>query len=581
MNILQMSIQAGMLITAIIIIRAVALNRLPKTVFLVLWGVVLVRLLVPFTFSSRFSIYTLINNVSNHTVTDHTTLMINQILPMEQDAAEQAKTITEAIQPQAVSSNWPVWIWIAGMIAAISFFGILYIKSYQELQFATPLCHDFIDKWFYGHKLRRPLAIMQTDRITTPIAAGIMRPRIILPKTMDLSDNNLLQYVLTHEYFHIRRFDVVWKLIMIAALCLHWYNPLVWVMFILADRDLEITCDELVVRQFGADNKAAYAYSIISIAEQRSKLMPLHIGFSKNSAEERITAIMKYKKSSVIAIVLAAFLVIGMTTAFALSAAATTPSKNSGVPANSNKNNNTTKQTVLPGNNSANPVLDNVPLQINYSRLEYDDSEYHWPMNMSSVTNIGDKNILNYEMAYLAYDKDGNPLELYWDARNVAANGEVGSVGNGFDGVDYGIVTDIFPISPKSYQFIYMANPTTYLPDIEETLLDESKKVEWNRKMMDLPHIKERQFDAETKEWDDKTMKDQIIKPGDVQINGSNLFDGWDQNAGEHKVAYIISCIKTITFEDDTVWENPEYQNWLSEYEGKSIGLKTLNAYYK
>jgi len=92
---------------------------------------------------------------------------------------------------------------------------------------------------------------MQSDRITTPVAVGIIKPWIILPKFMDLNDTQLLRYVFTHEYYHIRRFDALWKMIFVFALCIHWFNPMVWVMFILACRDIELTCDEMVIRHFG------------------------------------------------------------------------------------------------------------------------------------------------------------------------------------------------------------------------------------------------------------------------------------------------------------------------------------------
>jgi len=91
-------------------------------------------------------------------------------------------------------------------------------------------------------------------------------------------------------------------------------------MFVLVNRDLEITCDEMVIRHFGAETKTAYAYSIIGMAEQRSKFTPLYNGFAKNAAEERIVSIMKYKKSTITAIVLAVLLVAGATTAFTASA---------------------------------------------------------------------------------------------------------------------------------------------------------------------------------------------------------------------------------------------------------------------
>ena len=123
-----------------------------------------------------------------------------------------------------------------------------------------------------------------------------------------------------HEYVHIRRLDMLTKLIMIAAVCIHWFNPLVWVMYILFNRDLELSCDETVVRRFGMDIKSVYATALISMEEKKSGLTPLCNSFSKNAIEERIRAIMKIKKTSKFAVIISAVLVICVTGGFATSA---------------------------------------------------------------------------------------------------------------------------------------------------------------------------------------------------------------------------------------------------------------------
>lgn len=328
MRILQMSIQAGVLVVAIVVIRAIALNKLPKGAFLVLWGVALVRLLVPFSFSSQFSIYTFVDDALGRATASMAPTPGTAAPPVNPaiGGAEVLGTPTQAIGQQAVSIDPVMLVWIIGMVAALTFFAVVYWRNCRELRFALIIRgNGLIDEWRKGHKLLRPLTVLQSDRLTTPITVGFLRPRIILPKAMDMKDEQLLRYVLTHEYYHIRRFDAVWKLLIVFALCVHWFNPLVWVMAILINRDLEITCDEMVVRHFGADTKRAYAYSLISMAEQRSKLAPLFSGFSKNAAEERITAIMKIQKTSFVGIILALVLVLGATTVFATSALAEPP----------------------------------------------------------------------------------------------------------------------------------------------------------------------------------------------------------------------------------------------------------------
>jgi hypothetical protein len=157
---------------------------------------------------------------------------------------------------------------------------------------------------------------MQSDRIISPFAVGIFKPRIILPKSMDISDKPLLNYVLTHEYIHIKRYDALWKFILLIALCVHWFNPLVWLMLVLTSRDLELTCDEAVIHRFGVKTKKAYAYMLIGMAEQQGKFTPLYNNFAKNAINERINSIMKTKKVSIPAIIISIVFVAGILTVF-------------------------------------------------------------------------------------------------------------------------------------------------------------------------------------------------------------------------------------------------------------------------
>ena len=319
MSILQMSISAGILVMAVVIIRAVALNRLPKTMFLFLWAVSLCRFLVPVSIPSRFSIYSIIGEAFKQITT--ALHVIDIILPMGSPVMEVTKQIIPTAQKQVYSIAPATIIWFAGMLTMFIFLAVVYFKNYSELRFALPILDNlFLDKWLMKHKHLRPIRIMQSDRITTPVAVGIIRPRIILPKSLDMDDKQILRYVLTHEYYHIRRFDILWKMLLAIALCIHWFNPMMWVMLLLVNRDLEISCDEMVIHHFGIEAKTTYACSLISMAEQRSRFVSFYSGFSRNMAEERIKSIMKYKKMTVGNTIITATLIISLTTAFATTA---------------------------------------------------------------------------------------------------------------------------------------------------------------------------------------------------------------------------------------------------------------------
>ena len=149
---------------------------------------------------------------------------------------------------------------------------------------------------------------------------GILRPVILLPKNTDWSDTERLRYVLEHELVHIRRLDGLNKLVLAAAACVHWFNPLSWAMLALAGRDIELSCDEAVVRRCGLDRRSAYAMTLIDLEEQKSGLGPFASAFSRNNMEERIRSIMKLKKTSLLAVMLAVVLVCALGTVFATSA---------------------------------------------------------------------------------------------------------------------------------------------------------------------------------------------------------------------------------------------------------------------
>ncbi len=163
------------------------------------------------------------------------------------------------------------------------------------------------------------MEIRQSDKIAVPLTYGILRPVILLPKTTDWTDEMRLRYILTHEFTHIRRFDTLTKLALAAAFCVHWFNPLVWAMYILANRDIELSCDETVIRTLGETIKSAYALTLIELEEKKSRLTPLVNNFSKNATEERIVSIMKIRKFSLPIIVVAVLLVAGITIGFATS----------------------------------------------------------------------------------------------------------------------------------------------------------------------------------------------------------------------------------------------------------------------
>lgn len=319
MSLLQMSFLGTVIILLIVVLRAVLINRLPKKTFLILWWIALIRLLVPFSIKSVTSIYSLLQSIYSD-INPVRTAQTTTFLPIHGNMPEIANGLSEAMVQRTESISILSVIWLAGLLLCFGFFAVSYIKCYREFRFSLPVENDILEAWKEKHPLKRSLSIRQTETIAAPLSYGVIRPVILMPKNTEWKNIYQLRYVLEHEYVHIRRLDMLTKLIMIAAVCIHWFNPLVWVMYILFNRDLELSCDETVVRRFGMDIKSVYATALISMEEKKSGRTPLCNSFSKNAIEERIRAIMKIKKTSKFAVIISAVLVICVTGGFATSA---------------------------------------------------------------------------------------------------------------------------------------------------------------------------------------------------------------------------------------------------------------------
>ena len=403
MGLLQMSLYGAIMILAVVLIRTVAVNRLPKRTFIVLWCVVLARLLIPFEITSDYSVYSLLgvdvkidSAVREDLETERTTggrygEILSQSVAAGQGASEQRPETTggglhaqtlkaqndigeakPAVAPDIniginadankgatqfgrigsiisvimtelvniTNSVTAMIIWAVGAVLCAVFFIVTYVRCRIEFAMSLPVHNAFVEAWveqrrvpqgkkFFSvwqshkvsHGICRCVDVRVSDRIDTPLTYGVIHPVILLPKGMEWEKTEQLEYVLWHEYMHIRYADSVLKLAVVMALSIHWFNPLVWVMYILLNRDIELACDESVVCRCGVDDRSAYANMLISMEAKRSGLIPLCNNFSQNAIEERVRAIMKIKKISLGAVIFAAGLVVGVTTAFATSSA--------------------------------------------------------------------------------------------------------------------------------------------------------------------------------------------------------------------------------------------------------------------
>ena len=344
MGILQRSLIASVLILVIIVVRAVFLNRLPKRVFPVLWVVVILRLLLPFSIDSGFSVYNTLFSVTDrresvpladvgskealeNAIGDeglHVTDNSFEDIPDETsevifDAESQQVSHISQKNAGGIYEKVCKGVWIAGIICFAGFFSILYFRGLREFRTALPVENAFIDNWLKDKKLRRTIIARQSDRISAPLTYGLWKPVILFPKNMLKESNQSLEYVLWHEFIHIRRWHTALKIVLMAAVCMHWFNPFIWVMYVLLNKDVELSCDEGVLRCMGETAKKEYASILIGMEENRFRHTPLYNGFSKSDVEKRIRSIMRYKKATVISISAAIVIVLGIVIVFTTS----------------------------------------------------------------------------------------------------------------------------------------------------------------------------------------------------------------------------------------------------------------------
>jgi|GEM_PF-562927 len=336
MNILSISLSTSLLILAVVATRAVFIHRLPKKTFLALWALALSRLLLPLSIPSRLNIHNIVVEVLQAALPKEAALpaispLTDMIVQYFEPNPFLAPALTN-IMPDVIGGNinnalnviqampWYIVLWLAGIIIFVLFFLITHLRCRSVYRTALPVDNLFVRQWLEAHPLKRKIRVKLSDKIAAPLAYSVFWPVILMPKDTDWQDEDRLAYILTHEYVHIKRFDAVWKWILAAAVSIHWFNPLMWLMYVLANRDLELSCDETVLRKCGESAKSSYALTLISLAEKRKRLAPLVNNFSKNSVEERIVSIMKMKKTTKFGLLAAMFAVSLIAVVFATSA---------------------------------------------------------------------------------------------------------------------------------------------------------------------------------------------------------------------------------------------------------------------
>lgn len=316
-----MAFYGSIMIVIVLILRSFLKNYLPKFVFPMMWGLVLVRLLVPFSLSSPISAPVpewQIAPIENTAVYSRDILLENTDATATVASENQAYTYSTGLDGFAI--NWGLVISIIFVLGAAATASFLFLqkKQYSEklknslLVEHNQTINSILREMGMGHIL-----VFTNDEIASPLVCGIIHPCIYLPAAMDFRQTTLLRHILAHETMHIKHKDNLLKAFLILVLCMHWYNPLVWIMSKCLSSDLEAACDGAVLRQIDEDERKSYAVSLLSMAIGGNHSSLLYSAFSKTEVERRIRSILDYKKATAMVLSLSVLFLLTTTVAFA------------------------------------------------------------------------------------------------------------------------------------------------------------------------------------------------------------------------------------------------------------------------
>ena len=290
LKIINMSISASWLILAVLILRLV-LKKAPKWVNVLLWGIVAVRLICPFSFESALSLIPSAETFPEKIISGPSFDVQTGITPIDNRINDYlGDRYFEGVTVPTNNGNNVMTIltivWIIGILLLVAYTVISYWRLHRKVDTAV----------------RYKDNIFQSENVSSPFVLGIINPRIYLPFSMNEQD---LEHVVAHEQAHIRRKDHWWKPLGFLLLTIYWFNPLMWLAYVLLCRDIELACDEKVIKELGSEQRADYTQALVSCSVNRRVIAACPLAFGEVGVKERVKSVMNYKKPAFWVIILA------------------------------------------------------------------------------------------------------------------------------------------------------------------------------------------------------------------------------------------------------------------------------------
>ena len=290
LKIVNMSISASWLVAAVLILRLV-LKKAPKWVNVLLWGIVAVRLICPFSFESALSLIPSAETFPEKTISGPSFDVQTGITPIDNRINDYlGDRYFEGVTVPTNNGNNVMTIltivWIIGILLLATYTIISYWRLHREIDTAV----------------RYKDNIFQSENVSSPFVLGIINPRIYLPFSMNEQD---MEHVVAHEQAHIRRKDHWWKPLGFLLLTIHWFNPLMWLAYVLLCRDIELACDEKVIKGLSNEQRADYTQALVACSVNRRMIAACPLAFGEVGVKERVKSVMNYKKPAFWVIILA------------------------------------------------------------------------------------------------------------------------------------------------------------------------------------------------------------------------------------------------------------------------------------
>ena len=290
LSIVNMSISAGWTVLAVLILR-LFLKKAPKWITVLMWGIVAARLVLPIRVESIFSLVPSAETFSPGILLDDTPEIQTGISALN---SALNPIISGALAPNPGDSANPLQIlvfvfavlWLIGAAVMLLYTALTYRRLHRRVCTAVRLQEN----------------IFQSEQIGAPFVLGIVRPRIYLPFAMQAQD---MTHVIAHEQAHLRRKDHLWKPLGFLLLTLHWFNPLIWLAYVLLCRDIELACDEKVIKELDARQRADYSQALLSCSVNRRTIAACPLAFGEVGVKRRIQSVLTYKKPAFWLIVVA------------------------------------------------------------------------------------------------------------------------------------------------------------------------------------------------------------------------------------------------------------------------------------